>query len=270
MCVENGPPCEEFWKTPVVFTGRVESVTKITRQERGPQSRVRFRVIEAFRGTNATEIDIFSNHSTCDVGFREGSEWIVYAFPRYDGPGLTTTVCSRTRLLVDGGEDLSYARAVYSRKPGTGRIFGSLTYSINEGNGFRPIRKVEITVIDPTGASSVVTTNEQGRFEVSAWPGLSQLTPTLPRGMSFGTVSVELLDSRGCAVTNLVATYSGRLVGQVLDASKVPVPNVAVELVQPNMRDSPFSRRRTLTDARGRFEMSDVKPGVSSRDCCWL
>lgn len=263
ICVENGPPCQEFWKAPVVFAGRVESVTKIPGERYGSIARARFRVIEPFRGTNATEIDLFSYSNNCSIGFRRGQEWIIYAFPRPDGPGLMTGICTRSQLMSKATEDLSYALAVYSSHPEKGRIFGSLTYSINENGSRRdePIANVQITVRGPSGDSSVVKTDANGRYEILARPGLSRLTPALPPGMSFGTAGIELLDARGCTVADLAARYAGRIVGRVLSASGAPVPHLAVELVHAKGRDSPFSQRRTLTDTAGRFEMSDIEPG---------
>lgn len=263
ICVEHGPPCAAFWETPVVFAGRVESVTKIAAEGHGPIARARFRVIEAFRGTNATEMDLFSYSNNCSIGFRPGQEWIIYAFPRPDGPGLTTGICSRSQLLSKATEDLSYARVVYLSHAEKGRIFGSLTYWINENGSSRqqPIANVQITIKGPGGDSNVVKTDSNGRYEVLARPGLSLLTPTLPPGMSFGTVGIELLDPRGCTRADLTAKYAGRIVGRVLTASGVPVPNLTVELVHAGGRDSPFSQRRTLTNSAGRFEISDIEPG---------
>jgi hypothetical protein len=94
-CHDGGPVCEAFWNTPVVFVGRVEEVTVVQREGQfGPTVRVRFRVIEALRGTTAREIELFTYSTSCDLTFAPQEDWIIYAFPRGDGPGLTTSACS--------------------------------------------------------------------------------------------------------------------------------------------------------------------------------
>jgi hypothetical protein len=110
-CVGPGSVSEAFWKTPVVFVGRVEAVGPIrSATGKGARSRTRFRVTEALRGTKTQQMDIFGYETDCDLQFSPGQDWLIYAFTRRDDRRLTTTSCTRSRPLSEAAEDLAYAR----------------------------------------------------------------------------------------------------------------------------------------------------------------
>jgi 5-hydroxyisourate hydrolase-like protein (transthyretin family) len=165
--------------------------------------------------------------------------------------------------MAEATEDLSFARGVYAVRSEKGRIFGTVTYPVNSDDHppRKPVANAEISVKDAWGKLSTVKTDSMGRYDFFAPQGTSWLTPVLPAGMSFGTANVELLDSRGCAEAHLSVSYAGRIMGRVLTASGMPVPNFTVELLTAKGRDSPFSQPRAVTDSAGRFEMSGVQPG---------
>jgi hypothetical protein len=127
-CHGGGPVCEDFWKTPAVFVGRVEAVKAIRNQgSSGPDERVRFTVTETLRGTTAREIEIFNYFDNCDFRFAPDQEWVIYAFRRESSEGLTTSICTRSAPLRAAAEDLAYGRAALLRSADKGRIFGQLT-----------------------------------------------------------------------------------------------------------------------------------------------
>ena len=110
-CLGPGSVSEAFSKAPVVFVGRVESVSPIRSWSgKGPRSRTRFRVTEALRGTKAEQIDIFGYETDCDLHFSPGQDWIIYTFARRDGSGFATNNCTRSRPLSEAAEDLAYGR----------------------------------------------------------------------------------------------------------------------------------------------------------------
>src|SRR5690348_12158935 len=95
-CHYGGPPCEGFWRAPVVFAGYVVAVRPMNSAPGdGPTRRTQFRVTEAFRGVTAGSlIDLFGYGTSCDLFFGAGERWIVYAHPRSDGAGFISGTCS--------------------------------------------------------------------------------------------------------------------------------------------------------------------------------
>src|SRR5262245_55941710 len=70
-CHESGPPCEAFWRAPVVFTGHVESIRTVKPPGKTESYHlVRFSVTMPFRGTTANEIEISSSFDNCSFNFK--------------------------------------------------------------------------------------------------------------------------------------------------------------------------------------------------------
>jgi hypothetical protein len=261
-CHGGGLICEDFWRTPVVFAGRVDSVTPIgERGSSGPHERVRFRVLESFRGTAAGDIDIFNWLNNCHFRFTPHEEWIIYAFPGKDGVGLTTSFCTRSALLEAADEDVAYARAALTRSAEKGRIIGQLTYAHQAGD--IPVPGIRITLFGAGSPSITVVTDAQGRYKMRTPAGHYRLAAALPAGMTIHprALDVELPDSRGCVVANLYANYPGQLAGRVRRASGEAVPNLTVELIDGEHWDYAPSRKRGITDASGRYSITGIRPG---------
>jgi hypothetical protein len=205
-CHGGGPVCEDFWKTPAVFVGRVEAVKAIRNQgSSGPDERVRFTVTETLRGTTAREIEIFNYFDNCDFRFAPDQEWVIYAFRRESSEGLTTSICTRSAPLRAAAEDLAYGRAALLRSADKGRIFGQLTSSHKSGDIAAPGIRISLAGLRSEPISAL--TDEYGRYEILAPAGSYRLTAALPAGMTVrsGGGSVELPDNRACVVADLRA-----------------------------------------------------------------
>ena len=105
-CFSPGPPCQEFWKTDAVFSGKVISITpepvpKHYGQEMPPNRVVRFLATESFRGMNSSEVVIVTERGDggCGFDFQIGEQYIVYAHRNAADNRLWTSICSRTTLL---------------------------------------------------------------------------------------------------------------------------------------------------------------------------
>jgi hypothetical protein len=259
-CHDGGPVCQAFWETPVVFVGRVVSVTPIkSAANGGPTRTTRFRVTEPLRGTTTPTIDLTSYSTSCDLFFAPGEDWIIYASPQHNGTGLATSTCSRSRLLNDAADDLAYARSVYSRTSDRGRIYGRLTASGSPRDV--PVPGVRLTFHGPWFDPVYALTDKDGRYEVAAPAATYRISAALPRGMSFRSdhMLVELLDDRGCAEADLWAEHPATITGRVVTAGGAPIPNVTVEMLQD--RQPAGSRLRGITDRQGRYEVAGLEPG---------
>jgi hypothetical protein len=212
-CHSGGPVCEAFWKTPVVFSGRVTTINKIAGRSTGDWYQgVRFQVIEAFRGTAATEIELLNYYTSCHVAMPVGTEWLIYAF--HDDAGrLSTGTCSRSRRLVEAGEDLSYFRAARTATETRGRIFGRVFYPVDGNTGSRdlqPVPGARVLAERPGGESLSAVTNADGHYEIRAPVGSYVVKVALPRGMTaLGPALAELPDAFGCAQVEIWTNYPG-------------------------------------------------------------
>ena len=263
-CHDGGPVCEAFWKTPVVFVGRVEAIEALRAADGAPQrQRVRFTVIEAFRGTTAKSLDIMNYATSCHHGFAPGERWVVYALPDERGGGWTTHTCTRTAPLKAAAEDVAYGRSSLTRvaSGGKGRIFGTATYSTTNGSVVVP--GARITLQGETGPPLSAATDTRGRYHILAPAGRFRLTARLPPGMTMpgGAREVELSDGRGCARADLGVEYPGGIAGRVVDAVGRPIPHLSVELIRADAYDFPSSRLRAVTDTAGRYAITGVEPG---------
>jgi len=67
---------------------------------------VTFEVERVWKGEIKKKTVLITRASSCDVRFREGESYLVFASMLYDGSGLTTHKCSRTGLVADRKEDI--------------------------------------------------------------------------------------------------------------------------------------------------------------------
>lgn len=263
-CPIFGPPCQEVWKSPVVFAGTVIQVDRAPGAF-GPR-RVRFRITEAFRGTEKGEMDIHlrgGGGPSCDPPFRMGESWLVYANSRGEGgAGWTTSTCSRTRLLRQAAEDVSYLRLPDAQKP-PGHIAGRVTrhaYDFSQRRGGESV---------PVAGVPVILTNRMGRRETKTDRDGRYSIPVELRDayqVEFGRVEglvirapvreLRLPHDRACAVVDASALYDGRLSGRIVDDRGRPVPFLPITLLS-----SPrLLQQHMLTDEEGRFRFAEVYP----------
>src|SRR5687767_9897370 len=100
---------EEFENSEAVFVGEFVEMKKI---ERPPafksdfpyEYEIKLKVKKAWR-KNLEEIVSLRYWAGCLIGFKEGEEYLVYAFVQEEGV-LRTNYCSRTRLLSKAAGDL--------------------------------------------------------------------------------------------------------------------------------------------------------------------
>src|SRR5688572_20455358 len=115
-CVSSpsgNPPCQSFWNTPVVFSGRVAAIspeeTKAGSSGFFRRLQVRFAVSTAHRGNVSGFVDIVTGQGGGDCGYRfeVNEHYLVYASKREDGV-LSTGICSPTKKLAEAQDDLGF------------------------------------------------------------------------------------------------------------------------------------------------------------------
>lgn len=264
-CMVPGPLCEVFWRTPVVFAGRVISITHLSDASYGPK-RVRFLITEAFRGPEPGEVDIHLRGTSNDPDFAEGDEWMIYAHHRTDGPGWTTSICGRTARLADAQEDLDYARLSDDAR-GPSRVFGRVVrQDVEISNAQRRYTEVPLpdvaVVIAGANETHHTTTRPDGSYEFRVPSQRAfRVSFEYPRGLvPHGGSEIFIPSYRGCAVVNGYARHDGRVTGTVRDARGMPVPSLPLML--QTVREGLMGRyeMKTLTRVDGTFEFQQVQP----------
>ena len=252
--------------------GRVLDVASVELPSGAPERterRARIQVIEAFRGTAEREMDVFTGviGNTCAYDFQVGQTYLIYAFAA--GSRLSTSVCSRTRLVREAAEDLAYLRTYAARPSALGTI---------QGRALRWEQTIDSeipTEVPLEGAVVVASSNERryeastardGTYRIRVPAGRYRMDVKVPDGwyvpMSEYGEFVDVLDTRGCAEAEFPVMADGRIAGRVVDARGDPVAGMTVSVGRledwsklPNRRDS------VVTGEQGLYELNQLPPG---------
>jgi hypothetical protein len=93
----NVSPEDAFQKNDVVFEGKVIEVGR----EEGIGTEVLFEVKNIWKGTNSSQIIIYTNGGDCAFHFLEGVEYLVFSSQRGEEKHLYTHSCSGTKRLAE-------------------------------------------------------------------------------------------------------------------------------------------------------------------------
>ena len=214
VCRTPDPPCHEFWHASAVFAGRVISVTDDT-EKLNPKEPIKpsdaysavhavFEVSEPFRGVSESKIEVRTGSRGPrivvgdSVDFRVGQEYIVYAYLSQLRPYLTTSVCSRTRLIANAAEDLAYARSVATSTATGARIIGKVARSTNP-EPYKPASAIQISLwLDAKNWTT--QTNADGDFEFTGMSA-GDYQVLLPSGAKY---PASVRDVRGCECVGII------------------------------------------------------------------
>jgi hypothetical protein len=257
----------------LVFTGTVEKVTELTREvvEDGKtflssEGRItRLKVEKYFKGAGDSEIELRSSNTSCDISFKVGERYVVYATQNVETGALGAFTCSRTRPVDDYARpDISYLpRAARGASPTMlyGFAFRNTEESAKRGLS-DPLANLAIT-IEGEGKRLELKTDSRGYFETyDLQPGnytvRTEVTGKL-RGAEARTVELP-----ADAVASVVfrTTTMGSLSGRVLDREGGPVRDIQVELLPPGGNPLP-GRIITYvsTGEDGRFVFHELVAG---------
>lgn len=275
----GGAPCQEFWRADAVFSGTAVSSGSIDVDYGGFKSEkrlLRFTVDQPFRGMQSAEVEVITGWGGGDCGyqFKIGQRYLVYAYREEKGTRLSTSSCTRTRLLTEANDDLSFIRGLATSNA-NGFIFGTIgkrNHEWKEGeNWYKPVADVEV-MIEGEGTQHQAQSDSDGKFRVDkVLPGKYVVKLKLPPGLirpsgkdeSGMTAENEIeVAAHGCAETDFYLELDMRVRGRVLDAKGNPVAGM-----QLNMRGTGADKNNhnvflyATTDADGNFDFKVVPPG---------
>jgi len=278
-CAGDPRPCEEFWRVDAVFAGSVVASGK-TNVDYGTYKYdmrlVHLIVDQPIRGMQSSEVDVITGWGggDCGYGFKLGQRYLVYAYREKKSNRLSTSICTRTRLISEAEDDLAFIRALPTSNA-NGLIFGTVgkrNHEWKEGEKwFKPVADAELT-IEGQVAQYHAESDRDGTFRVeNVVPGKYVVKLKLPPGLirpsgkdeSGMTAENEVeVSARGCAETGFYLESDTRIGGRVLDANGNPVTKM-----QLNLRGAAADRSNVntflyaTTDADGHFEFKVVPPG---------
>lgn len=274
----GGAPCQEFWRADAVFAGTVVASGTIKVEEAGykfDKRLVHFTVDQPIRGMRTAEVDVVTGWGggDCGYGFKIGQRYLVYAYRDEKDRRLSTSICSRTRLLSEADDDFAFIRSMPTSNA-NGSIFGIIgkrNHEWKEGEQwYKPVADAELT-IEGEGRQYQAQSNSEGNFRVeNVVPGKYLVKLKLPPGLirnalvkDEGATIVEdevEVAAHGCAEAGFYLESDTRVRGRVLDVKGNPVAKM-----QLNMRGGTKENLNNFlyatTDEAGYFEFKIVPPG---------
>ena len=213
-CGDPGPPCKAFGNTPVVFAGRVAAITTISLKAPSGDSyedRLVFLEVErSYRGSvgKTAEVVTGAGGTDCGYDFRQGEDYLVYAYPHPQSGKLYTGICQRTRPISEAGDDLDYLSKKDDPSHGAG-IEGTIEQLRRDSRyetrvvGF--MAEINVVIEGKSGRWTTVS-QKDGRFRLwGLQPGRYRITAALPKGFLPSTETVRL-QPNSCATIRFLAT----------------------------------------------------------------
>ena len=238
-CMAGGPPCQDFFQVQAIFAGTVRRIAPAERAPTGPKNvRVEFIDIVAFRGVEGPIQAVLTSAvgiGSCAYPFKEGERYVVYASRAKPGEPLRTSICSRTRPILEAAEDLLFFKSL-ANTTGSARVFGSIRHTepgtpTRDGRNYGPVANVRLT-LRSDAATFHATTDAKGRYELVGMPPATyQLTVEPPPELvSYDgrNQTINLGDRHSCAEKNFILHFDGRVRGSIRNSTGDPAAGVRV------------------------------------------
>ena len=274
-CISSGPPCQAYWTTSAVFSGRVTEISSSNPDSESAdvfgQRLVRFTQTEVYRGVTENTLEVLtgSGGGDCGYSFKVGESYLVYAYRNPKDNKLYASICSRTRLLSEATEDLDFIRGL-AKTEGGGTIYGLV-------NSFRRVRTADgnqqppgplagvAVTIEGSGKTLKLLTDVKGEFRSSSLPsGNYSVRVTAPEGLwPANTERKVKIEDKGCAALQFSLEPDTSLSGKVLDESGGPASKIMVDLMPSSLINDRAQSGNLFvqTDDEGRFEFRSIPPG---------
>ena len=270
-CYSSGPACQAAWSADAIFSGTVRAID-VSEQFNGDrpvlETVVRFDIEQRFLNVPSGPVEIVTDGlSTCSYRFTRGEKYVVYARRRGDGR-LTTSICSRTRLLAEAAEDVKYLSALPASGTGA-RVYGRVNEWVHhpadaQGVDYGPLENITISVAS-AGLVRDLVTNRNGEYEVQGVPlGAVSISIATPHGFAPEPPrQFEVTDLRSCIAADFTLQAESEAHGRVVDEAGRPLSGILVEAVAAELAgytpNAIFEPVRT--DERGHFVFQRLPSG---------
>ncbi len=280
-CGGGGAPCEAYGKASAVFVGTVTSI-KQRKTESVEVERKRadtgeylspliytFVVHKSFSGVDGSEVEVGSGRGGGDCGYEfvQGAQYVVYAYGDPRNNLLSTSICTRTRLVAEADEDLAFLRSLSDRASRV-TISGAVFMKPHSVELVQPPGEKRVVgfplVIEGEGVRRELRSDAEGRYQVTGLKaGTYTVKLTLPDELFTHRVEEKIkIAERGCGNVSFYVADNGRISGKVLDADGQPVPTILLYLMRAE--DAGAERPQwnyASADEEGRFTFRPLVPG---------
>ncbi len=267
-------PCEAYGNASVVFVGTVTKTTIESAASQLPSNAISttltngrtvavLKVEQSFGQTLSETIQIYGQGTTCDLPFKTGERYLVYAYQDANTKTLSTTICTGTAPVAEAQDHLNYLSGAMNFSGGS--VSGEIMREINGRT--EPFIGAEITLIngDRTFRGK---SDAAGKFTVGGLPEGKYKVHTTPRtNYSRLKVSAEAalseweieVPGRGCVNTWFVARPDGEISGTITDDSGIVAEDIEPILIPVDAPIDVYEYAKLKDFATFRF--SFVPPG---------
>ncbi len=273
-CIGAPTICGAYASADAVFIGSVQRI-ELPPPQKNAQGQeyvagqiAYVQVEKAFKGIKNVQAVFRSWGTSCDVAFKEGERWLLYAY--YDKKSKTWAIgaCGRSTRIGDAAEDLLYLQGLPASAQKT-HISGTLENYTGEGVIGA---KVKITGAEKTYESY---TDKNGVYEINGLPpGKYAIEPEIPFGLKV-RFSIQYDDSvdytdnprreivlkeKGCAGVAFFFSADTIIGGRVFGADGRTLPHTCLKLM-PKDKNATGPWNLDCTDEQGRYKMDEIPPG---------
>ena len=267
-------PCEAYGNASVVFVGTVTKTTIESAASQLPSNAISttltngravavLKVEQTFGQTISETVQIYGQGTTCDLPFKTGERYLVYAYQDATTKTLSTNICSGTALVTEAEDHLAYL--IGARNASGGTVSGEIKRETILRTG--PIIGAEITLVngDRTFRGK---TNAAGKFTVGGLPEGKYKLQTSPRTnysslnvMAEGPLSEWEIEvpGRGCVNAWFIARPDGEIAGSITDEAGIVPGDIEPILIPVDATPDGYEYAK-LKDF-GNFRFSFVPPG---------
>ena len=273
--MNQGPPCQEYWRADAVFIGTATRVVRVPNETGlliGPfvRTTTHFTVEEAFKGVEGTAVVFDADH--CAHPFNEGERYLVYAHYNSYARKLEVRVGNtRSRLVSEAGEDLAYIRSLPTAEAGT-RLFGKVVqqvFNVKKGQfEIEPLKDIRVSV-EGNKESREAVTDAEGRYEFRRLAmGTYVVSAAMPANQLAPNETIKM-SGHGCIPYDIYVEYRAQVKGKVLDVGGKPVRGVSISLVSAESTPQQIlgedrdyrANSQAFTNSEGSFWFNYLPPG---------
>lgn len=234
--------------------------------------RIRLTVVESFVGDSGKTFALFTGLGAgdCGVRFREGHEWLVFAYQVPASGRWSTDICNGTNLLKYSANEVSALRAWKSGQTLAPHIYGSVADWTERRDQATfhssPMAGRKVILRAAGGQERETTTDPEGNFLFSNWDRRRYTISVPLNGWRVedptGPDLVGDLSSRPCASVNVYMRQDqGEILGRLMVHSGETLPaSLRVEVI-PVLADGNLVLKWARADAKGRFQVKSLEPG---------
>jgi hypothetical protein len=266
-CMVAPPSCQAYWEASAVFVGTVINSQTVTVKESPYVERmraVRISLDESFRGVEGAEVEVLTGlgGGDCGFGFRDGQQYLVYAYRSEQDQKLHTSICTRTKLISAADKDLAYIRGLSKAKPGA-TISGEILKNLRDGEDVRrqPVGGIKVIVEGEKKFETV--TDAKGQYRLDQLPeGEYTVRPVMPANLAFrGPERKITVSDRGCAEVSFWLESSARMTGRVLNPQGLPVPRAEIFMGDADKEKYHGHFDYAYADEEGKYSFILIPPG---------